>query len=105
MVNLAFSQTKEADVRHMLARSRAVLDQHSDNPDIQLSHAQTWFNLTLVQSEADIPTTVSDIAAFLRSHPDAIPEFREALGKYLSEHPDHAARYQPLLELGGDGRA
>ena len=105
LVNLAFSQTKEADVRHMLARSRAVLDQHSDNPDIQLSHAQTWFNLTLVQSESDIPATVSEITAFLQSHPDAIPEFREALDEHLAEHPDHAVRYQPLLELGGDGHA
>ena len=105
LVDLALSQTEEAAVRHTLARSRAVLDQHSDGPDIQLAHAMTWFNLTLVQSEADIPTTVSDIAAFLQSHPDAIPKFREALDEYLTEHPDHAARYQPLLELGGDGHA
>ena len=105
LVNLAFSQTKEADVRRTLARSRAVLEQHSDDSEIQLYHAQTWFNLTLVQSEADIPATVSDIAVFLRAHPDAIPAFREALDEHLSEHPDHAARYRPLLELGGDGHA
>ena len=105
LVNLAFSQTKEAAVRRTLARSQTILDQHSDDSKIQLSHAQTRFNLTLVQSEADIPATVSDIAAFLRDHPDAIPKFREALDKYLSKHPDHAARYQPLLELGGDGHA
>ena len=105
LVDLALSQTEEAAVRRTLARSRAVLDQHSDNSDIQLRHAKTWFNLTLVQAESDIPATVSDIAAFLRSHPDAIPAFREALDEYLSEHPDHAARYRPLLELGGDGHA
>lgn len=105
LVGLAFRQTEEADVRRTLARSRAVLDQHSDDSDIQLHHAKTWFNLTLVQSEADIPTTVSDIADFLRTHPDAIPKFREALDEYLTEHPDHAARYRPLLEMGGDGHA
>ena len=105
LVDLAFCQTEEADVRRTLARSQAILDQHSDDSEIQLCHAKTWFNLTLVQSDADIPATVSDIAAFLRAHPDVIPAFREALDKYLSKHPDHAARYQPLLELGGDGHA
>ena len=105
LVALAFRQTEEADVRRTLARSQTILDQHSDDSKIQLSHAQTWFNLTLVQAESDIPATVSDIAAFLRSHPAAIPAFREALNKYLAEHPDHTARYQPLLELGGDGHA
>ena len=105
LVGLALSQTEEADVRCTLERSQTVLDQHSDDSDIQLRHAKTWFNLTLVQAEPDIPATVSDIAAFLRSHPDAILEFREALDEYLREHPDHAARYQPLLELGGDGHA
>lgn len=105
LVGLALSQTEEADVWHTLARSQAILDLHFYNADILLSHAMTWFNLTLVQAEPDIPATVSDIAAFLRVHPDAIPEFRESLDKYLSEHPDHTARYQPLLELGGDDHA
>ena len=105
LVNLALSQTEEADVRRTLARSRAVLDLHSDHADIRLSHAMTWFNLTLVQQEAAIVATVSEIAAFLKAHPDAIPRFKEALVEYLSEHPDHADRYRPLSELGGDSHA
>ena len=105
LVNLALSQTEEADVRRTLARSRAVLDLHSDHADIRLSHAMTWFNLTLVQQEAAIVATVLEIAAFLKAHPDAIPGFKEALVEYLSEHPDHADRYRPLSELGGDSHA
>ena len=65
----------------------------------------TWFNLTLVLDETEIPATIDDIVTFLNEHPNAIPEFKEALDKYLSEHPDHTDRYQPLLELGGDSHA
>lgn len=104
-VNLALAQTEEEDVRHTLARSLAVLDLHPDDADIHLSHAMTWFNLTLVQTEADIPATVSDIAAFLKAHPDAISGFRRALDKYLFQYPYHADRYRPLSELGGDSHA
>ena len=105
LVNLALSQTTEADVRETLARSESVRKKHPEDADIQLSHAQTWFNLTLVQPEEAIPSTVSDIAAFLKAHPDAIPGFRKELNEYLTEHPDHADRYRPLSELGGEGHA
>ena len=105
LIGLAFRQTTEAEVRETLARSESVRKKHPEDADIQLPHAMTWFNLTLVQPEEAIPSTVSDIAAFLKAHPDAIPEFRKALDKYLSEHPDHADRYRPLSELGGDGHA
>ena len=105
LINLAFRQTTEAEVRKILARSESVLKTHPEEADIQRSHAMTWFNLTLVQPEEAIPSTVSDIAAFLKAHPDAIPKFREALDEYLSKHPDHADRYRPLSELGGEGHA
>lgn len=105
LVNLAFRQTTEAEVRETLARSESVRKKYPEDAHIQRSHAMTWFNLTLVQSEEAIPSTVSDIAAFLKAHPDAIPKFREALDEYLSKHPDHADRYRPLSELGGDGHA
>ena len=105
LVGLAFHQTTEAEVRETLARSESVRKKHPEDAVIQLSHAKTWFNLTLVQPEAAIPSTVSDIAAFLKAHPDAIPGFRDALDEYLSKHPDHADRYHPLSELGGDGHA
>ena len=99
LVNLALHQKSEAEVRNTLARSRAVLDRYPKSSGIQLSHAMTWFNLTLQQREADIPATVIDVVNFLRSNADAIPGFKEALDKYLSTHPDHAVRYQPLLNL------
>ena len=99
LVNLAFHQKSEAEVRNTLARSSAVLGRYSKNSDIQSAHAMTWFNLTLQQHEADIPSTVTDIVNFLHSNTGAIPEFKEALDKYLSAHPDHAVRYQPLLNL------
>ena len=102
LISLAFRQTTEAEVSETLARSESVRKKHPEDADIQLSHAMTWFNLTLVQPEETIPSTVSDIAAFLKAHPGAIPGFRKALDKYLAEHPDHADRYRPLSELGGD---
>lgn len=55
--------------------------------------------LTLVQKEEDIPGTVGRISTFLRGHSGIIPEFKKALDKYLSDHPDHTQRYQPLREL------
>ena len=99
LVNLALHQKSESEVRNTLTRSKVVFDRYPKNNRIQLSHAMTWFNLTLQQREADIPATVIDIVNFLRSNADAIPGFKEALDKYLSTHPDHAVRYQPLLNL------
>lgn len=105
LVDLAFRQTTVSDVQETLSKSIAVLGQHSNNASIQCSHAMTWFNLTLVLDETEIPAMIDDIVTFLNEHPNAIPEFKEALDKYLSEHPDHTDRYQPLLELGGDNHA
>lgn len=99
LVDFALHQESESEVRNTLARSKAVLDRYPKNNSIQLAHAMTWFNLTLQQREADIPTTIADIISFLRSHADVIPQFKEALDEYLSAHPDHAGRYQPLLHL------
>ena len=88
-------------MRGTLKIARDVLSSNAENPEIQLCCAQVWFNLTLQQAEGAIPGTVDEIAAFLRGHPKAIPQFREALDAYLDEHPDHQERYKPLLELGG----
>lgn len=99
LTNLALIQNDVTTVQKTLDLSREVLAENADNEDIQLSHAKTWFNLTLVQKPEDIPATVSDISAFLRSHAGIIPKFKKALDKYLEEHPDHTERYQPLLEL------
>lgn len=99
LTNLALSQANVTAVQQTLDLSREILAANVDNEDIQSSHAMTWFNLTLVQKPEDIPATVSDITTFLRSHAGIIPEFKKALDKYLEEHPDHAQRYQPLLEL------
>lgn len=105
LAKLSYHSKSENDIRKYHATTGKLLQIFPNEIELQIYHAMSWFNLSSVQSEADIPATVSDIAAFLRVHPDAIPEFREALDTYLSEHPDHTARYQPLLELGGDGRA
>ena len=102
LLGLAFHQTTEAEVRETLARSESILKEHPKDVEIQLAHAATWFHLTLVQPEEAIPSTVSDIVAFLKAHPGAIPGFREALNSLLAEHPDLKARYRPLSELGGD---
>lgn len=99
LVNLAFIQTTEAAVQSILAKSQAVLQKHPDYADIQLATAMTMFNLTLVQKEDDILDTVTQIVTFLRTHPKAIHEFREALDEYLSDHTNHTLRYQPLVEL------
>lgn len=99
LVDLALHQKSESEVRDTLARSRAILDRYPKNSSIQLTHAMTWFNLTLQQREADIPATVTDIVNFLCSHAEVIPQFKEALDKYLSAHPDYAVRYHPLTAL------
>lgn len=99
LTNLALSHTDESVVRQTLDLSGEILAANPDNEDIQLSHAMTWFNLTLIQKPEDIPVTVSDITTFLKSHANIIPEFKKALDKYLADHPDHGQRYQPLLEL------
>lgn len=99
LVDLAFYQKDESEVRHTLARSRELLGRYPNNSDIQLCHAMTWFNLTLQQCDADIPATVTDIVDFLNANNGAIPKFKKALDGYLEEHPEHTARYQPLLDL------
>lgn len=103
LTNLSYKQSLAAQspviLLETLSISGAVLKKHSSLTDIQISHAKTWFNLTLVQKDEDIPATVAKIVVFLQEHPSAIPEFKEALGEYLSKHPDHVERYQLLLEL------
>lgn len=99
LTNLALSHTNVAVVQKVLGLSSGILAGNADNEDIQLSHAMTWFNLTLVQKPEDIPATMSDIIDFLKSHASIIPEFKKALDNYLANHPDHAQRYRPLLEL------
>lgn len=99
LVDLALNQKSESEVSDTLARSKEILERYPGNRNIQLCHAKTWFNLTLQQCETDIPATVMDIVDFLNSHNGAIPPFQEALERYLSDHPDHKDRYQPLLNL------
>ena len=99
LADLALHQESESKVHSTLARSRTVLERYSKNIHIQLAYAKTWFNLTLQQREDNIPDTVTDVLNFLKSNADIIPEFKKALDKYLSDHPDHAVRYQPLLHL------
>ena len=100
-VGLSFIQEEESQVQETLSHSQKLLDTFPSNAQIQVTHAQIWFNLTLVQDDATIPGTVTDIVAFLKLHPTVIPDFKEALDEYLSDHPEHTQRYQPLLDLHG----
>ena len=102
---LSFTQTTPEGIQDTLSKNKSILKKHTAFPAVQICHAQIWFNLTLAQDESDISNTVSSIVAFLLEYPAAIPSLKETLNSYLSEHPDHTARYQPLLELGGDDHA
>ena len=99
LVNLALCQSDLVSVQKTLSLSREILNSNPDEPSIQLAHAMTWFNLTLVQKSEEIPSTLSGITSFLRSHSDIIPKFKEELDEYLAKHPDHTERYQVLQEL------
>ena len=54
------------------------------------------FNLTLTQKPEALCRTVAQLREFLLAHPEANPEFQNALDTYLNEHPDHTERYAPL---------
>ena len=105
LAKLSYHSQSENDIRKYHAKTGRLLQIFPNETELQINHALTCFDLTLVQQEADIPATVSDIAAFLKAHPGAIPGFLKALDEYLAEHPDHADRYRPLLKLGGDCHA
>ena len=96
LVNLSLSQNAEESVRETFQKSRKFLEKYPQNTVIQLAYAQTWFNLTLVQSPEALHKTVLEIREFLLQHSDAAKEFQLALDEYLDKHPDHTERYLPL---------
>ncbi|MBD5098183.1 MAG: hypothetical protein HDT35_01270 [Clostridiales bacterium] len=96
LVNLSLAQTEEADILESLNQSQKLLTQYPQNADVQLSYAQTQFNLTLKQEGEALCRTVAQLREFLLAHPDANPEFQTALDTYLDEHPTHTERYAPL---------
>lgn len=97
LVNYALAQDSEEKVREILQQSKTLLEEHSQNIEIQFSYAQTWFNLTLVQSPDNLRQTVQELKEFLRKHSEAHEKFQLALDKYLAEHPDHTKRYASLV--------
>ncbi|MDE6387367.1 MAG: SIR2 family protein [Lachnospiraceae bacterium] len=97
LVNYAFAQDSEEKVRGILQKSKALLEEYPRNTEIQLSYAQTWFNLTLVQSLDALRQTVQELNEFLQKHPEVSGRFQIALDKYLAEHPDHAERYSSFI--------
>ena len=99
LVRQSFIQDNIDDILCTLEINRKILEEYPNTPIIQLSYAQTWFNLTLRQDEVDIPDTVTQIADFLQTHPDALPKFRKALKEYLEKHPEHTERYRLLQKL------
>lgn len=96
LVNLSLIQTGEADVRETLAQSEKLLAQYPEATIMQLLYAKTQFNLTLQQEGESLCQTVAQLREFLLAHPDANPEFQDALDTYLDEHPTHKERYAPL---------
>ena len=96
LVNFSFAQDTEEDVRKTIQESKEILSQYPENTEMQLAYAQTWFNLTLVQSMETLQQTVLELCDYLVQHPDANKEFQLALDQYLEEHPDHTERYSPL---------
>lgn len=97
LVNYAFAQDTEEKVRDILQQSKVLLEEHAQNIEIQLSYAQTWFNLTLVQPLDALQQTVQELKEFLQKHPKANEKFQVGLDKYLTEHPDHTERYSVLM--------
>ena len=98
LVNVSFAQDTEADVRRTIQESQKILNQYPDDIELQLTYAQTWFNLTLVQSMEALQQTVLELREYLARHPEANEGFQLALDEYLEEHPDHTERYS-LLRL------
>lgn len=96
LVNLALKQTTESDVRETLRISRELLRRYPQNERIQLSYAQTLFNLTLVQEGYGRERTITELCDYLHKHSPVVASFQEALDEYLGKHPDHAERYAAL---------
>ena len=96
LVNFSFAQDTEEDVRRTIQESQKILNQYPDNIELQLTYAQTWFNLTLVQSMEALQQTVLELREYLAQHPKANEGFQLALDEYLEEHPDHTERYSLL---------
>lgn len=96
IISLSFLQTTEDDVRNSLAEAQRILSEFPDNTDIMLSCAKTHFNLTLQQSGSTLQKTVVELREYLLEHMEINADFQEALDVYLSNHPDHTERYQPL---------
>lgn len=96
LVNYAFVQDSEEKVREILQKSKTLLEERPQSMEIQLSYAQTWFNLTLVQPMDALRQTVQELKEFLQKHLEANEKFQLALDEYLAEHPDHTERYSSL---------
>lgn len=96
LINLSFRQTEEADVQENVRQSANLLSKYQNSPEIQLAYAETMFNLTLTQKPEALCRTVAQLREFLLAHPEANPEFQNALDTYLNEHPDHTERYALL---------
>lgn len=96
LVNLSLAQTREVDIQASLNASKNLLTKYQQNIKIQLSYAQTQFNLTLKQETEALQQSIARLREFLLEHPDANQEFQVALDKYLNEHPEHTDRYRSL---------
>ncbi len=96
LVNLSFNQLIESDIQKSIKQAKKLFMKYCRNVEIQLSYAQTLFNLTLKQAPEALHQTIAQLREFLLSYPDANQGFQTALDTYLSEHPEHMERYTAL---------
>lgn len=94
--NLSLKQVTETDVLITLSEAKNLFDLYPTNLEIMLCYAMTHFNLTLQQSGSALQKTVVELREYLLEHMEINADFQEALDVYLSNHPDHTERYQPL---------
>lgn len=96
LVNLSLWQTDKRDIMESVRQANKLRLKYPPNTEIQLSYAQTLFNLTLKQESEDLHQTVAQLREFLVANPEANQGFQDALDQYLNEHPDHMERYVSL---------
>lgn len=96
MVNFALKLGTQEEIEKTIEWAAEVVERYPQNTEIQLSYAQTQFNLTLKQEGEALRQTVARLREYLVAHPEANKGFQEALDTYLGKHPEHTERYSEL---------
>lgn len=96
LVNFALKLGTQEEIEKTIEWAAEVVERYPQNTEIQLSYAQTQFNLTLKQEGEALRQTVARLREYLVAHPEANKGFQEALDTYLGKHPEHTERYSEL---------